>query len=65
MVNTKNANTFTGQQGLESLDIIGKNLSKELTIRESKSEHGGNETIKVKDITYGISGIYQAAKKMV
>ncbi len=57
MVNTKNANTFTGQQGLESLDIIGKNLSKELTIRESKSEHGVNETIKVKDILFASTGV--------
>ena len=27
LVNTKNANTFTGKQGKESLDIIAKNLS--------------------------------------
>ena len=28
MVNTKNANTFTGKQGRESLDTIAKNLSR-------------------------------------
>ena len=33
LVNTKNANTFTGKQGKESLDIIAKNLSRILTIR--------------------------------
>ena len=38
MVNTKNANTFTGKQGKESLDIIAKNLSRILTLKESKSE---------------------------
>ena len=27
LVNTKNANTFTGKQGKESLDILAKNLS--------------------------------------
>ena len=27
-VNTKNANTFTGKQGKESLDILAKNLSR-------------------------------------
>ena len=43
MVNTKNANTFTGKQGLESLDEISKNLSKSLTIKESKSEEGITE----------------------
>ena len=50
MVNTKNANTFTGKQGIESLDEIAKNLSKTLTIRESKSEQGVEETIKIKDL---------------
>ena len=33
LVNTKNANTFTGQQGIESLDSISKNLSRILTIK--------------------------------
>ena len=33
VVNTKNANTFTGQQGLDSLDEIAKNVSRTLTIR--------------------------------
>ena len=28
MVNTKNANTFTGEQGIESLNILAKNLAK-------------------------------------
>ena len=57
MVNTKNANTFTGKQGLESLDVIGKSLSKELTLRESKSEEGINETIKIKDILFASTGV--------
>ena len=33
-VNTKNANTFTGKQGLQSLDEIGENLADSLTQRE-------------------------------
>ena len=37
LVNTKNANTFTGKaRSLESLDLIAKSLSRILTIRESK-----------------------------
>ena len=36
MVNTKNANTFTGKQGAESLDIIAKDLAKTLTLRGLK-----------------------------
>ena len=48
MVNTKNANTFTGKQGKESLDIIAKNLSRILTLKESKSEGGTSETVRIK-----------------
>ena len=48
LVNTKNANTFTGKQGKESLDVIAKNLSRILTIKESKSEKGTSETKKLK-----------------
>ena len=57
IVNTKNANTFTGKQGLESLDEIAKNLSKTLTVRESKSEEGVNETVKIKDILFASTGV--------
>ena len=46
LVNTKNANTFTGKQGKESIDILAKNLSRVLTIKESKSQSGTNETVK-------------------
>ena len=37
LVNTQNANTFTGRQGKESIDTLAKNLSRVLTIKESKS----------------------------
>ena len=57
MVNTKNANTFTGKQGLDSLDEISKNLSKNLTIKESKSNVGVSETIKPKDILFASTGV--------
>ncbi len=57
MVNTKNANTFTGKQGKESLDIIAKNLSRILTLKESKSETGTYETIKIKDIIFASTGV--------
>ena len=36
MVNTKNANTFTGKQGYEGIEAVAKNLAKTLTLRESK-----------------------------
>ena len=57
MVNTKNANTFTGKQGKESLDIIAKNLSRLLTLKESKSETGTSETIKIKDLIFASTGV--------
>ena len=57
LVNTKNANTFTGKQGKESIDIIAKNLSRVLTIKESKSEKGTNETVKIKDLIFASTGV--------
>ncbi len=57
LVNTKNANTFTGKQGLESLDEIAKNLSKTLTIKESKAEDGVDEAVKIKDILFASTGV--------
>ena len=57
LVNTKNANTFTGKQGLESLDEIAKNLSKALTIKESKAEDGVDEAVKIKDILFASTGV--------
>ena len=57
MINTKNANTFTGQQGLDSLDEVAKNLSRTLTIRESKAEDGVDETVKIKDILFASTGV--------
>jgi glutamate N-acetyltransferase / amino-acid N-acetyltransferase len=57
LVNTKNANTFTGKQGKESLDILAKNLSRVLTIKESKSLQGTNETVKVKDLIFASTGV--------
>ena len=57
LVNTKNANTFTGKQGKESLDILAKNLARVLTLRESKSEKGTSETVKIKDLIFASTGV--------
>ena len=57
LVNTKNANTFTGKQGKESIDIIAKNLSRILTIKESKSQKGTSETVKIKDLIFASTGV--------
>ena len=57
LVNTKNANTFTGKQGKESLDTLAKNLSRILTLKESKSEEGTSETVKTKDLIFASTGV--------
>ena len=57
LVNTKNANTFTGKQGKESIDTLAKNLSRILTIKESKSQGGTSETIKIKDLIFASTGV--------
>ncbi len=57
MVNTKNANTFTGKQGKESIDLLAKNLSRILTIKESKSKKGTSETVKTKDLIFASTGV--------
>ena len=57
LVNTKNAHTFTGKQGKESIDTLAKNLSRILTIKESKSHKGTSETIKIKDLIFASTGV--------
>ena len=57
LVNTKNANTFTGKQGYESIDLVAKSLAKNLTLRESQKEEGISESIKTKDLIFASTGI--------
>tara|TARA_X000001036_G_C20633036_1_gene787951 strand:+ start:19 stop:1329 length:1311 start_codon:yes stop_codon:yes gene_type:complete len=57
LVNTKNANTFTGKQGYEAIDTVAKSLAKNLTLRESKKEEGISETIKIKDLIFASTGV--------
>ena len=57
LVNTKNANTFTGKQGYEGVDTVAKNLAKTLTLRESKAKEGISETVKIKDLIFASTGV--------
>ena len=57
MVNTKNANTFTGKQGFDGIDAVAKSLAKNLTLRESKKKEGISETIKIKDLIFASTGV--------
>ena len=53
-VNTKNANTFTGEQGLRSLDEIAKTLVESL---RKKEKENGYEKTKIKDILFASTGV--------
>ena len=48
---------FTGKQGKDSIDILAKNLSRVLTIKESKSKKGTTETVKIKDLIFASTGV--------
>lgn len=54
VVNTKNANTFTGEQGLVGLDDIAKTLSESL--KEIEIENGYEKT-KIKEIIFASTGV--------
>jgi glutamate N-acetyltransferase/amino-acid N-acetyltransferase len=54
IVNTKNANTFTGDQGIKGLDEIAKNLVENLKKIE---EENGYEKTKIKDLLFASTGV--------
>ena len=47
LVNTKNANTFTGKQGKDSIDVLAK-ICLGLTIKESKNQKVQVKQLKLK-----------------
>ena len=57
LVNTKNANTFTGIKGAQGLKEIAHTLSKALTIKSSQSPAGVNEVIKITDLLFASTGV--------
>ena len=54
VVNTKNANTFTGEQGLRSLDGVAKSLIDYLKKFENEN---GYEKTKIKNILFASTGV--------
>ena len=54
IVNTKNANTFTGNQGLDSLNEIAKNLTDYLKKIENENEQ---KKTKKKDLLFASTGV--------
>ncbi len=57
MVNTKNANTFTGSQGFEGLESISKILAKNLTLREAQKQEGTTNVIKPNEVLFASTGV--------
>ena len=57
MVNTKNANTFTGSQGFEGVETLSKTLAKNLTLREAQKKEGTTSVIKQNEILFASTGV--------
>ena len=57
LVNTKNANTFTGIKGAQGLKEIANSLSKTLTLKSSQSPKGVSEVIKITDLLFASTGV--------
>ena len=56
LINTRNANAFTGEQGYEGIKLLAKELSKSLTLLASKDEIGTSIAIKSNQILFGCTG---------
>ena len=57
LVNTQNANTFTGIKGAQALKEIANALSKSLTLKSSQSPKGVSEVVKITDLLFASTGI--------
>ena len=59
MVNTKNANVFTGKLGYKGIVHISEELSKRLTVKMSEDSEDGEKKsgVKSKDILFGSTGV--------
>ena len=57
MVNTQNANTFTGIKGAQGLKEIAHTLSKALTLKSSQLPKGVSEVVKITDLLFASTGV--------
>jgi len=57
MVNTQNANAFTGLKGAQGLKEIAHSLSKALTLKSSQTPKGVSEVIKITDLLFASTGV--------
>ena len=57
MVNTKNANVFTGTKGAQGLKEIAQTLAKTLTLKSSQSPEGISDVVKITDLLFASTGV--------
>ncbi len=57
VVNTKNANTFVGKQGLNSLRELSKSLSKQLTLKLAQAPGGASEVVGPNEVIFASTGV--------
>ena len=57
MVNTKNANVFTGIKGAQGLKEIAQTLAKTLTLKSSQSPEGISDVVKITDLLFASTGV--------
>ena len=57
LVNTQNANTFTGIKGAQGLKEIAQTLSKTLTLKSSQSPKGVSDVVKITDLLFASTGV--------
>jgi len=57
MVNTKNANTFTGTKGAQGLKDIAHALSKSLTLKSAQTPKGVSDVVKITDLLFASTGV--------
>ena len=57
LVNTRNANTFTGKQGFQGLKELSKSLSKYLTLQLAQSPQGVKDVVDPSEIIFASTGV--------
>ena len=57
LVNTKNANTFTGKQGFQGLKKLSESLSKYLTLKLAQTSKGIRDAIDPNEIIFASTGV--------
>jgi len=57
LVNTKNANTFTGRQGFQGLKELSRSLSKHLTLKLAQAPKGIRDVIDPNEIIFASTGV--------